>query len=61
MYLVFDVFNDILFALNQQDSVFKSLLTMVIRLGSEVSDVYRCTVDSSAKSIASRMSNEFGE
>ncbi len=59
MYLVFVVFNDILFALNQQDSVFNSLLTVVIRLGSEVPDAY--TVESSAKSIALRLSNEFGK
>ena len=55
----FVVFNGILFALNQQDSVFNSLLTVVIRLGSEVPDTY--TVKWSAKIIALRMSNEFGK
>ncbi len=59
MYFVFVIFNDILFALNQQDNVFNSLLTVVIRLGSEVSDAY--IVESSAKSIALRMSSELGK
>ncbi len=50
MYFVFVIYNNgILFALNQQDIVFNSLLTMDIRLGSEVSDAY--IVESSAKSI----------
>ncbi len=59
MYFVFVIFNDILFAINQQGSVFNSLLTVVIRLGSEVSDAY--IVESSAKSIALRMSDELGK
>ncbi len=40
----FVVFNDILFALNQYDNVFKCLVTAVIRLGSKVSNAY--TVES---------------
>ncbi len=47
--LVFVVFNEILCALNQQHSVLNSLLTAIIRLGSEVSGAY--TVESSAKGL----------
>ncbi len=50
MYLVVVVFNDILFALNQHDSAFKSLLTAIIRLGSEVAGAY--TVENPGMSVS---------
>ncbi len=59
MYLVFVVFNDILFVLSQQNSVFNSLLTAVTRLGSEVPDAYSRII--CIKRIALRISNEFGK
>ncbi len=59
MYLSFAIFNYILLALNQQDTEFNCLLTVVIGLDSEVSDAY--TVELSAKSIALRTSNEFSK